>query len=198
MVEPNIATAASKGRPRNDEATRIVQRCAVELANEGGIANATVDRIAQRSGVAKSTIYRRWPNGPAVVMDGFLSEILPLIGYEEKSTVIQTVEATIMQLVAALSGKRGDILRDLLGSAQHDPVLREAFLKRWIEPRRRIGREVLERGVMRGELCADADLDLMLDLLYGGVYYRLVVSFTPLTKDSVRSLVAHVFRSFAP
>ncbi|RYY94535.1 MAG: TetR/AcrR family transcriptional regulator [Comamonadaceae bacterium] len=84
-------TVGPKGRPRDPKTTTLLQAVALELAYAGGIANATVERIAEHSGVAKTTIYRRWPNAASIVMDGFLDEIGPLVAYDEKSSIVATV-----------------------------------------------------------------------------------------------------------
>src|ERR1700736_506869 len=63
------------GRPRDHEATALVLKTTFDLLDEDSFAHLTVQKIADRSGVAKTTIYRRWPNVASIVMDAFLSEI---------------------------------------------------------------------------------------------------------------------------
>ena len=64
-------------------------RAALELAFEGGIQHATVERISTVSGVAKSTIYRRWPNAAAIVMDAFFEEVGPTIAYDLRLPIVE-------------------------------------------------------------------------------------------------------------
>jgi AcrR family transcriptional regulator len=68
-------TPSVMGRPRDHEATALVLKTTFDLLDEDSFAHLTVQKIADRSGVAKTTIYRRWPNVASIVMDAFLSEI---------------------------------------------------------------------------------------------------------------------------
>lgn len=186
-------TAPQKGRPRDQNATGRIQAVALDLAYAGGIGNATVERIAEHAGVSKATIYRRWPNAAAIVLDGFLHEIGPLIVYDEKQSIVGTVKSNIRHLVTALKGRRGDLLRHLVGAAQTDTELRDAFLRQLIVPRRQQARDAFERAIARHDLRAEADVEITLDLLYGAVYYRLFVSFTPFHAGFVDEIVDRVF-----
>ena len=188
-----IGRPATAGRPRSDDATRAVRAVALALAYESGPASATVERIADRSGVAKSSIYRRWPNAASVVMDAFLAELDPKIRYRRKSCVEDTFADSVLQLVAALKGPRGDLLRHLLGTAQSDPKLRQAFLDNWIAPRRAQAMAVIADAQASGELAPNIDSDVLVDTIYGAVYYRLMIPYRELSALYVRRLVNQVF-----
>jgi AcrR family transcriptional regulator len=184
---------ARAGRPRDTDLTAAVRQAAIALACDGGIDSVTIERVAAKTGVAKTSIYRRWPNAAVLIMDAFLAELAPLARYVPRPDVTATMRATIRQLVAALAGPRGQLLRHLLGSAQSQPQLQEAFWTHWIEPRRRMGLEQLRRAQEAGQLRADADLDVLLDTLYGAVYYRLAIPYAPLNARYVDQLVEQVF-----
>ncbi len=185
--------APPKGRPRDLRATRLIQAVALELAYAGGIGNATVERIAEEAGVAKTTIYRRWPNAAAIVMAGFLEEIGPLVTYEGRRSIVATVKSNIRHLVRAMQGRRGDLLRHLVGAVQTSEELKEAFLGQLIMPRREEARAAFQRAIAAGELAPHTDVDIILDLLYGAVYYRLFVSFTPFHPRFVDEIVDRAF-----
>ncbi len=187
----------NRGRPRNPTTSRRIQEVALELAYSGGIGNATVERIAEHTGVAKTTIYRRWPNAASIVMDGFLDEIGPLIAYDEKHSIVGALKSNLRHLVNALKGRRGELLRHLIGAAQTSTELREAFLRQLIEPRRELARKAFKRGIETGELRPEANAEIILDLLYGAVYYRLFVSFKPFPAKFVDQIVDRVFQGLA-
>ncbi len=187
------AGASSGGRPRSIDATDAARRVALELAYEGGIANATIERIAQQSGVAKTTIYRRWPSANAVVMDAFLAEISPAVRYTEKATIAATIRAAIRQIVKALEGPRGQLLRHLLAAAQADDELQRAFWVNWMEPRRAQAKAVIARAQLRHELRSDIDVDVTLDMVFGSVFYRLMIPYARLDDAFANGLVAQVF-----
>lgn len=186
-----------KGRPRDPKTTALIQNVALELAYTGGIGNATVERIAERSGVSKTTIYRRWPNAASIVMDGFLDEIGPLIAYDEKSSIVGTVKSNLQHLVRVLKGRRGELLRHLIGAAQTNRDLRDAFLDKLIVPRRKLAQDAFQRAIERNELRAEASAEIILDLLYGAVYYRLFVSFAPFHPTFVEEIVDRAFHGLS-
>src|SRR5690606_5717140 len=161
--------------PRSTDATAAVRAAALALAYEGGVHFATVERIAERSGVAKTTLYRRWPNAASVVMDAFLDEISPSIPYRRMARVEDTFVAAVKQLVAALKGQGGDLLRHLLGAAQSDPQLQQAFWDNWIGPRRAQAMQVIAAAQAEGQLAPGIDADALVDAIFGAVYYRLMI-----------------------
>jgi AcrR family transcriptional regulator len=185
--------APLKGRPRDPRTTPLIRKVALDLAYVGGIGNATVERIAEQSGIAKSTIYRRWPNAASIVMEGFLDEIGPLIAYGEKRSIVATVKSNIRHLIGALDGPRGELLRHLIGAAQTNAELRQAFLDQLIVPRRELARTAFREAIARRELHPRADPEIILDMLYGAVYYRLFVSFSAFDAGFVDEIVDRAF-----
>jgi len=171
------STASKLSRPRGADATASILRAALELGEKAGFDALTVEGIADRTGVAKTTIYRRWPNVSAIVMDAFLSEVTRAAPIREKTTARESFATSMKLLVRAYRGQQGRIMRPLLGRAQVDDRLREAVKTRWVEPRRQIAREIIRRGMANGELRPGLDPDVVLDALYGPIYHRLLVPY---------------------
>jgi len=186
------------GRPRSADATEAVRAAALTLACEGGIGHATLGRISEYSGVAKTTIYRRWPHAAAIVMDAFLADIAPLIRYRRKLDIRTTFTSALKELVHALRGPRGDLLRHLLGAAQSDADLQKAFLELWIGPRRAQAKEVIAEARARGELRKDFDEEVFIDTLFGAVYYRLLIPYAEVTDRYIEALVDQVLAGATP
>lgn len=191
-IRPNDEASLHR-RSRSETTADAVRKAAMELAYEGGLALATMERIAKRSKVAKTTIYRRWPHAAAVVMEGFLHELAPLISYQPKASAQATIASSITSLVKALRGQRGDLLRHLLGAAQGDSRLQRAFQEHWILPRRAQAQPVLDQARKRGELRSDVNDNVLIDSLYGAIYYRLMIPYAELSEIYVETLVAQVF-----
>jgi AcrR family transcriptional regulator len=127
------------GRPRDEAVTASILRAALELADETGFDALSVEGVAARAGVGKTTIYRRWANVWAVVMDAVLAEVTRAAPIEEHATARASFRASMRSLAKAYRGKAGKLLRPLIGRAQVDADLRQAVQARWVEPRRRIG-----------------------------------------------------------
>ena len=87
----------------------------------------------------------------------------------------------MQRLAGIFRGPRGRILRSLIGGGQSDPELIEAFRNRWLVPRRAEAIGILQRGIDRGQLPPDLDRNMLLDALYGPLYFRMLVGHGPLS-----------------
>jgi AcrR family transcriptional regulator len=186
---------AAPGRPRDPQTTASILRATLDLAEELGFDGLSVEGVAARAGVAKTTIYRRWPNVWAIVMDAFLADVTRLAPIQERTTARESLAASMRLLARAYRGRQGKVLRPLLGRAQVEPDLLEAVRTRWVEPRRQVAREVIRRGIDTGELRAGLDADVVLDALYGPLYHRILVPYdnAPLSDAYIDALVDTVF-----
>ena len=182
-------------RRRGSRATASILRATLELGEELGFDVLTVEKISGRTGIAKTTIYRRWPNVSAMVMDAVLSKMTEHAPIIEKSNLRETFSSAMKLLVQLYNGPDGATLRTLIGRAQNDESLRRAIETHWVEPRRKIAREILRRGMRRGELRPDLDPDVILDALYGAIYHRFLVPYDKalLTAEFIDALIATVF-----
>ena len=172
----------TRGRPRSDRAHRAILKAALAEVSKTGFRALTVDAIAARANVGKMTIYRRWPNKAAVLMDAFLALIGPATEFPEAPTAVESIRRQLHLQAAFFRGKYGRIIKALLGEAQFDPELAEAFRNRWIKPRREGVRVVLRRAVAEGDLRADVNFETAIDLFYGPIYYRLQIGTGPINE----------------
>jgi AcrR family transcriptional regulator len=157
----------------------------------------TVEAIAERAGVSKATVYRWWPNRAAVVMDGFLSIVSSQVPFPHTGRAREDIRIHMRRLAEAFSGKIGSTVAALIAEGQSDPELAEALRSRWLSVRREEARDILELGIERGELRDDIDPEVAVDVLYGPIYYRLLVGHAPLDNDFADALADHVFAGLA-
>jgi AcrR family transcriptional regulator len=182
------------GRPKSDRARRAVLTAALELVRDNGYAALTIEGIAARAGVAKTTIYRSWPSKAAVVMDAVFAESDPRLSFPDTGSAREDLRLQISRMATLFTEPAfGKPFVGLLADSQHDPVLADALHQRLITARRAGGAEVLRRGVERGELRADLDVHVAIDALYGAIYYRLLISHQPLSAEYARTVVDEVF-----
>ena len=169
---------AVAGRPRDPTTSKSILEAALALGAELGFDALTVEGIAQRAGVGKATIYRRWPNAFAVVLDAFLAEVMRAAPIQHGATARESFTVSMRSLVRLYRGRYGNMMRTLVGRAQGDRELMNILATHWVEPRREIAREIIRRGIDSGELRAGLDPDVVLDALYGPIYHRLLVPYT--------------------
>ena len=193
----NDPKARAPGRPRSERAHRAILRAANELLESDGFAAVTVEAIAERAGVSKATIYRWWPNRAAVVMDGFLSIVSSEVPFPHTGHAREDIRIHMRRLAEAFGGKMGRTVAALIAEGQADPELAEALRSRWLSIRRTEAREILELGIERGELRDDIDPEVAVDILYGPIYYRMLVGHAPLDGDFADVLADHAFAGLA-
>jgi AcrR family transcriptional regulator len=177
------------GRPRCPVTHQNILNAACELVDEVGYANLTIEGIAARACVGKTTIYRRWPNKASIVMDAIFEEISPKIPFPDTGDACEDIRRQIRALVKELSGPMGRKIALLMANSQFDEEMAEAFRLRWIDARREDARQVIARGVARGEIRKDVDAEALIDALYGPVYFRLLGGHAPLTLKFADALV---------
>lgn len=182
-----------RGRPRNIESHKSILSASYELLLENGFQAVTVDKIADRAQVSKATIYKWWPNKAAVVMDGFMHAATDRLPIPDTGTTYNDVLIHATNLTGFLTSPEGTIITQLLGEGQFDSGLAEAYRSRFFQPRRLEARGLLEKGVQRGELKNNLDIGICIDLIYGPIFYRLLVTGEILDKFYVEQLVKNAF-----
>jgi AcrR family transcriptional regulator len=171
--------AKSVGRPRSEGCRQKVLAAADTLFTRDGLARMSVDAVAQQAGVSKATIYRWWPNKAAIVMEALLTSseaevYVPTSPYPEEDLI-----ARVRRTVALFRGPRGRVIASLIGQAQSDPEIAEAYRQHLLGPRRVAMRAAIQRAVDAGIYRPDIDFDLATDVLYGPLYQRLLLRHAP-------------------
>ena len=188
--DEGIAMTVRRGRPRSEQARLAVLTAAGDLLLEGGLGAAHVEAIAARAGVSKATIYKWWPNRGAVVLDGFLERVRHSLVIPEGLGTVAALEFQIRELVALFADAAvASAIRAIASEAQSDPELARAVRERWLAPRRAVTAAVLSDGIANGDLRPDLDVELVMDQLYGPLYFRLLFGHAPLLDDLAPRLV---------
>jgi AcrR family transcriptional regulator len=192
-------SAGRRGRPRSEAVRAAVLSAAADLALAGGPAAATVDAIARRAAVSRTTIYKWWPSAAAIVLEGLLEAVRESITRPPGSTSVEAVTHHVVALNALLADPAtGPVLRNVIAASPSDPAIERALLDQWILPRRAAVAATLHEAVARGELRANVDVEVTVDALVSPPYYRLVAGMSPLDGDAITRLVQTVWRGCLP
>lgn len=147
----------------------------LDLIAERGIAGASIEASSTRSGVAKTTIYRQWPNQAALVLDAFRS-VTPDPPLPDTGTLRGDLQILVGGLAEALAhGRAGVLMAALIDAAQRDPAFARMHQEESLR-RRQAVLAVLTRGLERGELPDGTDLDTLVDRLAGPILHRRFVT----------------------
>jgi AcrR family transcriptional regulator len=178
----------SPGRPRSEQARLSILASTLKLLEKKGFSELNIEAVAADAGVGKTTVYRWWPDKAALIADAFASSTKQKLHFPDTGSVCTDMSQQMRQLVKIFRSRRGRIVAAILGGGQSDPKLIRAFRGRFLWPRRREAYATLRRGILRGELRKDVDLDLLLDSLYGPIYMRFLIRHDKLTPDFVDRL----------
>lgn len=176
------------GRPRSEQARLAILRSTLKLLGKNGFSELTIEAVAAHAGVGKATVYRWWSNKAALIADAFASSTTRKLHFPDTGSVRTDMSQQMRQLIKIFCSRRGRIVSAILGGGQSDRDLIVAFRERFLWPRRQEAYATLRRGILRGELREDVDMDLILDSLYGPIYMRFLIRHGKLTPDFVDSL----------
>jgi AcrR family transcriptional regulator len=177
------------GRPRSEEAHRAILTAAVALVREVGFDAVTMDAIAARAGVGKATVYRRWSAKEELVAEA-IAAIVRGVPVPDTGRIAGDVLA-LMRVALAMYADRatGPLLSGLVAAmARSAPIaaaVRAGFVASW----RDAVRQVLARGAARGDLRTPVDTELALDLLFGPLFHRYLLTGAPLDERLARAVV---------
>ena len=181
---------------RPDKTEAIVNAAFLELAN-AGYRGLTMDAVAARAGVGKAALYRRWASKDAMLVDliaGAAQTTLPPDTGSLRGDLVSFISAVIDALDHPLVGRIG---LELQAEAPRNPALAEALTTRFREPRRAAGEAMLERAVTRGEISADADLEMALDLIAGPLFMRGLLIDEPIEAGYAERLATAVMKQLS-
>ncbi len=185
---PHPVTPRRPGRPRSEEARQALLEATSRLMETTPIRKITIGGVAQEAGVGKPTIYRWWDSKCDLVMDAFLATAAPKIPFPKSGSAAAALSLQAKRVIKLLRGRPGRIVAEMVGEGQADPHILEQFRSRFFAHLLAPARAVIERGKASGELAQDLDPDLALDLIYGPIYYRLLVGHQPLDDRFAKAL----------
>ena len=186
------ATRPGKGRPRSQESEDSILDATAYILARDGYAGLTTDKIAARAHASKGTIYRRWPTKEHLVLAAF--DRLPMLIPPDTGTLLNDVLEIALQFVSFFDNTPlGGVLSALVAERIHNQAL-AAAIDPVIARRREPVKEVLRRGIERGLLAKETDLDLAEDLIMGPLLMRMFYVPGDLSRPALREMYATVLK----
>lgn len=182
-----------RGRPRSEGSHEAILNAVLDLLKKEGYQGITIEGVARHAGVGKQTIYRWWRCRAEIVLEAYANHSASKVPVPDSGTVHTDLEIFLTTAFRRLNCVTGSIARGLMADAVLDPefgtILRDVFLVR----RREALGTILSRGIARGELRADFDMEVMIDIIAGPMWYRLLAQHEKLDVAFARELVRLVF-----
>lgn len=183
---------APRGRPRDPRTRAAILAAARALLERGGLTSVTIEAIAQKAEVSRPTIYRYWPNAPAVAMAAFLETTGAAEAAKSPRTPLAALRAQLHALADAFAAPAGRSVAAMVAAAQSETELAKAFRNEFIARNRDATRALLERCIADKAIAPPLDMELSLDLIFGPLFYRLLMGHAPITRGFVDQLLAAI------
>lgn len=177
MAVKKKVTPKTAGRPRSEDLEPLVLKTTYEMLAKKGYHGFSIDDIVLETGVAKTTIYRRWPNKANLAMSTVTHMISPYLEFPKdvpfKKALLDQMEA----LSTVFSGKFGRVISTLIGAGQQDLELSESILENYLLPRRKAAKQFFQHAIESKQIhpLSDTEIDVCMDVLYGTLYFRLLL-----------------------
>ncbi len=189
MPRQSPSPPPTRGRPRDPRTRAAILAAARTLLERGGLTAVTIEAIAQKAGVSRPTIYRYWTNAPAVAMAAFLDTTGAPAAAKAARTPLAALRAQLYAVADAFTAPAGRSVAAMVAAAQSETEHAKAFRNEFIARNRDATRLLLERCIADRLVAPPADMDLVLDLIFGPLFYRLLMGHAPITRGFVDRLI---------
>lgn len=184
----------ARGRPRSEAAASHddILDAVYTLLQRKSVRDLTIEEVARQAGVGKPTIYKWWPSKAALVMDMFEERIVGQLSVAGEGTAEHAIRKQVRALIRLLNGFFGKVSADIIAEGQSDPTILEEYRDRYMSKRREFSAGVIVRATKNGEFKKEVDPELLIDMIYGPIYYRLLVRHQKLDQSFGDDLVGHL------
>lgn len=188
-----------RGRPRRESTEQAIVQAVLELVVRVGVSGVTIEAVAARAKVAKTTVYRRWSTKADMILDAVSSikgtVVVPPPGGTVRDDLIHVLNALRVNAEQTIAGQ---LMAKICAELRNDPVLGDMYWERLIRPQRTVVVGILERGVREGIVDPGLDLDLITEMLAAPLVLRRALWPRPLPDASVELIVDVVLSGSAP
>jgi AcrR family transcriptional regulator len=194
MTTTPIPTKKRRGRPRSSGTEKAILKAAGEIVLESdGLAGMTIEGVAERAGVGKASIYRRWPSKGALAFDAVVDGILATQPTPDTGSLEGDLAHVAENWIRLAHVRRGGrAVAHFIAEVQSDPELAVAWRERFVDQIRNARRPIIERAIARGEIPAGSDAELIMDLLFGPLYHRYLNGHLQLDQAFARGVARMV------
>ncbi|MCW7468303.1 TetR/AcrR family transcriptional regulator [Leptospira kanakyensis] len=177
MAVKKKVTPKTAGRPRSEDLEPLLLKTTYELLAKKGYHGFSIDDIVSETGVAKTTIYRRWPNKANLAMNTVTHMISPYLEFPKEVPFEKGILDQMEALAGIFSGKFGRVISSLIGAGQQDNELSESILENYLYPRRNAAKLFFHHAIQTKQIkpLTDSEIDDCMDILYGSLYFRLLL-----------------------
>jgi AcrR family transcriptional regulator len=198
-VTVELPERRGRGRRPADEVRADVLRAVGDLLHAEGSAELTCERVARLAGVSKTTLYKWWPSKGALALDGYFHAVEPALAFPDTGDIRADLISQLRAFAQVMTQTPGGrVLAELIGQAQTDADLAQAYRALYSAERRRLACDRMRKAQDVGQLRSEVDPQVVVDQLWGAVYHRLLIPDEPVTDAFIVALVSNLLDGIAP
>jgi AcrR family transcriptional regulator len=187
---------------RSEESRRAILEATMKLLEDSGptgftVQKLSIERIAREAGVSKTTIYRWWSSKVAVVIDTFLDNHVARTPVRQDVPAIDALREHMASLAEVYAGNEGRLVAQLIGECQGDEAAMAEFKKHFWIPRALVVTSLVDRAISEGSMRKDLDAQVVTELLYAPVYFRLLFQSGPLDAKATDAIMQTALEGLA-
>jgi AcrR family transcriptional regulator len=188
-VKSEIQPAIRRGRPPSQSARRKILRAAHEMLDNGGLLSITMEGVASRARVGKPTVYRQFNNRYELAMAALLDASEDIAVSTSCGDPLDSLRAQLRSMASLFASATGRNVALMLASGYGETEISKAFRSHFVQARREEGRVLLKRAIEAGQIRSRISVELVLDLIYGPIFYRLMLGHAAIDADFVSRLL---------
>src|SRR6478735_489700 len=187
---------------RSEQSRRAILESTMKLLDERqagalSVQKLSIERIAREAGVSKTTIYRWWPSKAAVVIDTFLDNHVARTPVREDVPAIEALREHLASLAEIYAGQEGRLVAQLIAECQYDSATMAEFKERFWTPRAQAVIPLIHRAIDEGSIRGDLDPELITEMLYAPVYFRLLFRTGALDAEATGAILQAALEGLA-
>jgi AcrR family transcriptional regulator len=194
-MKPEKTKARAPGRPRSDQARQDILKAAYKLLKTKGVQQVGAHEIARAAGVSSATIYRWWKSKEEILFDACLEHMKPILAISDNGSALARLRRYVLRATDFLTSEDGVIMARLVTGIHHEKKLKRMFLERYVIPRRKIQRGIIEDAIASGEL-KPTDPELLIDALNGPLFFSWLQGHAILDRKFTETIFETVIRGF--
>jgi AcrR family transcriptional regulator len=183
-----------RGRQRSEESEEAILSAIADLLQAKPLRDISIEEIARKAGVGKATIYKWWPSKAHMAFDAFSRKLKEMVPIRDTGSAERDFKQQLRSLFAFFKTPAGLVLRHFLAEGQVDGEFASLFRDSFIKPRREAIGVIFDRAVERGQIRCGLDREVVLDLIYGPGFYRMLIRHEPLGRKKIDEMVSALFQ----
>ena len=183
-----------RGRQRSSESEEAILKATLQLLKEKPLRDITVDAIARKAGVGKMTIYKWWPSKAYVALDAFRKKMNKVVVMPDTGDTEKDLAELLYSIMSFYISPTGHIFSQFLAESQSDPEFAALFRERFLKPRRESAGAFLDRAIKQGVIDRTLNREILLDLIFGPMVFRLMAGHAPLNRAESDAMISTLLR----